>query len=103
MTLVQAMHRRPPVTRPEATLRSAAKQMASTRSAMLPVIAEGRFVGTLSAFDLTARSVGGDLDPDRRMVRALMRPDPPSCRPHDGLEEVRARMIELRTPTLPVT
>ena len=103
MTLIQAMQRRPPVTRPDATLRSAARQMASHGSALLPVIADDRLVGTLSAFDLTARSLGGDLDPDRRTVRALMRPDTPTCRPEDGLDEVRVRMLTLRMPTLPVT
>jgi len=102
MTLIQAMQQRPPAIRPDATLRSAAKQMASNRSSLLPVIADGRLVGTLSAFDLTARSIGGNLDPDRRTVRAVMRPDPPSCRPEDDLDEVRARMLKMRLPTLPV-
>jgi len=102
MTLVQAMHRRPPVTTPDATLRSVAKQMASTRMSLLPVVAKGRVVGTVSALDLAARSIGGGLDADRRTVRAVMRPDPPSCRPEDTVARVREQMRELRSVTLPV-
>jgi CBS domain-containing protein len=103
LTLIQAMQRRPAVTTPEATLRSAAKQMASERAALLPVVvAGGRLIGTLSALDLTARTIGGGLDPERRTVRAVMRPDPPVCRPTDSLSQVHAQMRALRLPTLPV-
>jgi len=102
LTLIQAIDTRPPVTTPDTTLRSAARQMASQRVALLPVVAKGRLVGTLSAFDLTTRTIGGGLDPDRRTVRAVMRPDPPTCRPEDSLAQVRERMRALRTPALPV-
>lgn len=102
MTLIQTMQRRPAVTTPEATLRSAAKEMASQRTALLPVISKGKLVGTLSAMDVTARSVGGGLDPDRRTVRAVMRPDPPTCRPEDTVDQVYGQMRRLRQSVLPV-
>jgi len=102
MTLVQAMRRHPPVISPEATIRSAAREMASHATSLLPVVADRRIVGTLSAFDLVIRSLGGGLDPDRRTVRAVMRPDPQTCRPEDSIPEVRARMRALRVATLPV-
>jgi len=99
VTLIQTMQRHPAVTTPEATLRSAAKEMASQRAALLPVISKGKLVGTLSAMDVTARSVGGGLNPDRRTVRAVMRPDPPACRPVD---QVYGQMRRLRQSVLPV-
>ncbi|WP_295886147.1 CBS domain-containing protein [uncultured Thiohalocapsa sp.] len=102
MTLIQTIQRRPPVTTPDTTLRSAAKEMASHRSTLLPVVARGKLVGTLSALDITARSVGGGLDPDRRTVRAVMRPDPPTCRPEDAVSAVREQMRALRQSVLPV-
>jgi CBS domain-containing protein len=102
MTLIQAMQRRPPATTPNATLRSAARQMASSRAALLPVVDNGRLVGTLSAFDLTARTIGGGLDPDRRTVRAVMRSNPPTCRAEDSLSQVRETMRSHRLSTLPV-
>jgi CBS domain-containing protein len=77
--------------------------MASELAALLPVVvAGGRLIGTLSALDLTARTIGGGLDPERRTVRAVMRPDPPVCRPTDSLSQVHAQMRALRLPTLPV-
>jgi CBS domain-containing protein len=100
------MQRRPPVTTPDATLRSAARQMASEHTGLLPVIAGGRLVGTLSAFDLAARTVGGNLDADRRTVRAVMRPlsahSQATCRPEERVGAVRERMRRLRQPALPV-
>lgn len=102
VTLVQAIQMRPTVTTPDTTLRNAAKEMASHRMALLPVVAKGRLVGSLSAYDLTTRVVGGGLDPDRRTVRAIMRPDPPACRPEDTLGQVREQMRDLRTTVLPV-
>ncbi|WP_296898777.1 CBS domain-containing protein [Thiohalocapsa sp.] len=102
MTLIQTMQRRPASTTPEATLRSAAKQMASHHCALLPVIARGRLVGTLSALETTARRVGSRMDPDRRTVRAVMRPDPPTCRPEDTVAQVCEQMRALRQPVLPV-
>lgn len=103
MTLVQAMNPRPPVIAPDATLISAAKQMASSRMPLLPVVLGGRMVGTLSAFDLIAISVAEGFAPDQRKVSAEMRPDPPSCRPEDTLAQVREQMHALRLSTLPVT
>jgi CBS domain-containing protein len=102
VTLIQTMQRRPAVTTPDATLRSAAKEMASQRTALLPVISKGKLIGTLSAMDVTARSVGGGLDPDRRTVRAVMRPDPPTCRPEDTVDQVYGQMRRLRQSVLPV-
>jgi len=102
VTLVQAIQMRPTVTTPDTTLRNAAKEMASHRMALLPVVAKGRLVGSLSAYDLTTRVVGGGLDPDRRTVRAIMRPDPPAYRPEDTLGQVREQMRDLRTTVLPV-
>jgi CBS domain-containing protein len=102
VTLIQAIQRHPPVTTPDTTVRSAARQMANERTGLLPVIVQGRLVGTLSALDLAARAVGGNLDPDRRTVRALMRADPPTCRPEDTLEQVHAQMRDLRVTGLPV-
>lgn len=102
MTLIQAMQRRPAVTNPGATLCGAAKQMVSERVSLLPVVANGRLVGTISALDLAGRVIGGGLDPNRRTVRVVMRPDPPACRPEDTLSQVRERMHALRQPALPV-
>jgi CBS domain-containing protein len=101
VTLIQTIQRRPPVTTPDTALRSAAKVMASHRSTLLPVVVRGKLVGTLSALDITARSVGGGLDPDRRTVRAVMRPDPPTCRPEDAVSAVREQMRALRQSVLP--
>jgi len=107
VTLVQAMQPRPPVIPPDATLSSAAKQMASNRMALLPVVLRGRMVGTLSAFDLIeiciAERQRPNQQPDQRKVSAAMRPDPPSCRPEDTVAHVREQMHALRMPTLPVT
>ena len=107
MTLVQAMQPCPPVIAPDATLSSAAKQMASNRMPLLPVVHDGRMVGTLSALDLIAISIteasDPDQSPDQRKVSGAMRPDPPSCRPEDTVAQVREQMRTLRMPTLPVT
>jgi len=107
VTLVQAMQPCPPVIAPDATLSSAAKQMASNRMPLLPVVHDGRMVGTLSAFDLIGICIADgqcpDQRPDQRKVSAAMRPDPPSCRPEDTLSQVRKQMRALRIPTLPVT
>jgi CBS domain-containing protein len=102
LTLIQALQRRPAVTTPETTLRSAAKQMAKERTSVLPVMAHGRMVGMLSAFDLVARGIADSLDPDQRTVRAVMRPDPPTCGLEAGVRDVRRQMRELRMPVLPV-
>jgi CBS domain-containing protein len=100
------MQRQPAVTTPDATLRSAARRMAADRVALLPVISDGRLVGTLSALDLMAGTAGdesdSDLDLDARSVRTVMRKDPPSCRPEDSLEQVHRLMCDHRVPALPV-
>ena len=102
MTLVQAMQPGPPVIAPDATLASAARSMASNHISLLPVVARGRLLGTLSAFDLIRCSIAGGLGPDQRTVRAAMRSDPPSCRAEDTVVQVRQQMRELRVQTLPV-
>lgn len=102
MNLIQVIRPQPPVTTAETTLTRAARLMAAERTALLPVLAEGRLVGTLSALDLVARTLGAGLDADRRTVRAVMRSDPPACRPHDSLESVQEQMLELRLTVLPV-
>jgi len=103
LTLIQAMQRHPAVTTPDATLCSAAKQMASERTSVMPVVVkQQKMVGMLSAFDLVAGTLGGGLDPDRRTVRDLMWPDPATCRAEDSLTQVRDQMLNLRATVLPV-
>ncbi len=102
MTLIQVMQRDPAVTAPDATLPSAAEKMASAGTSVLPVVAKRQLVGTLSAADLVARAIVGGLDSDRRTVRDVMRPDPPTCRAEDGVAQVREQMRSLRATVLPV-
>jgi CBS domain-containing protein len=102
MTTIQAMQRAPAITAPDATLRHAARRMTAAGAALLPVVAEGRLVGALSALDLLAGMLDAGLDPDQRSVRTLMHPDPPACSPDDSLERVHSLLRRHRLPALPV-
>lgn len=102
MNLIQVIRRSPPVTTPEATLTRAARLMAAERAPLLPVVAQGRLVGTLSALDLVARTLGAGLDAERCTVRGVMRADPPACHPQDSLDSVCEQMHALKLAVLPV-
>jgi CBS domain-containing protein len=75
------------------TLQQAAETMQRADTGILPVLEEGRLIGTLSEYDLAVKACGAGLDPRTERVIEVYEPDPVVC---VGEVSVKAALEQMR-------
>lgn len=87
---------------PQATVRDAARMMATNNVAALLVAASGQVLGIVTERDISARVVAAGLDPDTTPLDKVMSPRPRSLAPDDSISEALELMRRHSFRHLPV-
>jgi CBS domain-containing protein len=88
---------------PQTPLRKAAALMAEENIGMLPVLENGKVVGTLTDRDVCVQAVARGADPEREPASAVMSPDAVTCDEMMELDKAAKTMQEHRVRRLVVT
>lgn len=102
MKISEITTRNAPTIGPSTTLREAALAMRSAEIGILPVVEDGRVVGTLSERDLAVKGCCIGADPRNDTVAALFNRAPIVCLGHESLKSALALMRERRETWLVV-
>ncbi len=87
---------------PEATVKEAAERMAALEVVLLPVLENDYLLGTISAYDIVARSTAAGRDPRSQPVKTVMNRGALSCREDQEAGEAAALMSRELVRRLPV-
>jgi len=87
---------------PQASVREAARLMASANVAALLVAEGDRMLGIVTERDVSARVVAAGLDPDATPLSRVMTPEPRSLAPDDSISEALELMRRHSFRHLPV-
>ena len=88
----EIMTRDPVVTRPDATLREAARTMRELDSGVLPIGEDDRLLGILTDRDITVRATAEGKDPNSTAVREVMSSEVVSCFEDEDERDAAAKM-----------
>lgn len=100
MTLIQAMRTDHPAVAVSGSLSDAAQELEAAECMMLPVMDGTDLVGTVTAQDLVSHGIRAGFDLRDITLREAMNPQPLTCAPEAGLEEVAALLRDRRQPAV---
>lgn len=86
----------------DASIRQAAREMATTDVGVLPVARDRKLVGMLTDRDITVRVLGADLDPDQTTVGTIMTPDVFTLSANQDIAEAGKAMRDKQVRRAPV-
>ncbi len=101
MKVKDIMTRNVEVARPDETIQSVARRMAGGDFGFMPVVEDGRVVGTITDRDLTVRALAEALSPTTTVAQ-VMTNGSSTLRADDNLHEVLDKMGEERLRRMPV-
>lgn len=85
-----------------ATVQEAAEKMKVEGIGSLPILRDGRLIGTLTDRDITIRLTAEGRDPRMTLVREVMSPEVVTVRPQQELSEAEVMMHNQQVRRLPV-
>ena len=101
MRVGECMTREVRMTSPDATIREAAKMMASIDAGVLPVADKDRLVGMITDRDIAVRGIAEGKGPDAK-IREVMSKEVKYCFDDEDIEHVLDNMGDLQVRRLPV-
>jgi len=102
MLVKDAMIKKVIVTKPDATVREAAKIMTKYRIGSLLVVDDEKLVGIVTELDIIWKVVAGDLNPNTTLVKDIMTKKVIAIKSNRTLEDATHVMVEKKIKKLPV-
>ncbi len=102
MLVKDAMIKKVIITKPDSTVREAAKIMTKYRIGSLLVVDNEKLVGIVTELDIIWKVVAGDLDPNTTLVKDIMTKKVIAIKSNRTLEDATHVMMEKKIKKLPV-
>jgi len=102
MKVKNAMTKKVLVTKPDVSVREAAKVMTKYRVGSLVVVEKNELTGIVTELDMIWKVVAGDLDPNTTLVKDIMTKEVKTISADKTLEEAAEIMVHSKIKKLPV-
>lgn len=102
MKVKNAMTKKVLVTKPDVSVREAAKTMTKYRVGSLVVVEKNKLIGIVTELDMMQKVVAGDLDPNITQVKDIMTKKVKTISADKTLEEAAEIMVNSEIKKLPV-
>ena len=102
MLVKDAMNKKVIITKPDATVRDAARVMTKYRIGSLLVVEKEKLMGIVTELDIIWKVVAGDLDPNITLVQDIMTKKVIAIKSDRTLEDATHVMVEKKIKKLPV-